>query len=257
MFLNACFLGCDILNDIFNRVCSKCGRIVDLNDFSINEGRPYHDHCLLQTTRTRISQLSDKVARGTANILDGKELQDLLFVEQRMKEDMETASKFRVSNQDRPVFKGNTALGLHSTMNPPAWKKLLARGESLEGTKYHMHKTKSVKTTEPVWQITTDENGHKGVIQIGSKPIDNTQNKMEGSVQNNKLLSDGQAVQTTSLTTTKKEDVDYELERLNINIWRGFELLQKLIPSFESLDIYHRIKQLNFERTTNFEQVVA
>ena len=161
------------MSGIMDRTCARCRRLIDLNELSINEGRPYHDSCLLQITRTRISFLADKMGRKTATVLDAQELQDLLFLETRMKNDIENKTNLKLSDPDKPVFKGNTPLGKHSAMNGPTWKKILAKGGTLEGTKFHMHKVAEppAPTTEPIWEIMTDENGHKGVIQAGTRPI--------------------------------------------------------------------------------------
>lgn len=227
------------------RTCARCGRVIGLNGLSINEGRPYHDHCLLQVTRTRISVLSDKMGRKTATVLDYKELQDLIFLEERMKKDIEIQKNISLSNNDKPIFFGNTPLGKHSAMNSPEWKKLLMKGGSLEGTKYHMPKVPELpaSTTEPVWQITTDENGHKGVIQIGTRPIKASQ-EIESSKDAALILAN----LASTLIQTIQEPVDYETERIQINIWRGFVLLNQLIPDFNTLDLNARIAMLNKER---------
>lgn len=233
------FVWC-VMSDITNRICSTCRRVIDINDLSINEGKPYHDHCLLQNTRSRISFLSDKVGRRTATVLDAEELQDLLYVESRIKKDIETRVELNLINNDRPIFLGNTPLGKHSAMNPPTWKKLLARRQGLEGTKYHMHKVPELPSTtnEPIWKITIDENNHKGVIQIGTQPIQISSNKR-------KELPSGQ---TDALIVQNKDNIDYEAERININIWRGFNLLDALVPNFNLLYLNNMIASLNQER---------
>ncbi len=232
------------MNDITNRICALCRRLIDLNDLSINEGKPFHDHCLLQSTRSRIAFLSDKLGRKTGTVQDYEELQDLLFIETRIKNDIETQKRVNISNNDKPVFFGNTSLGKHSAMNSPEWKKILAKKGSLEGTKFHMHKAPDppIPTTEPIWEITTDENGYKGVIQIGTRPI-KTIPVIEGAKKEALI-----PVQTRSEVILQKPDVDYELERIQINIWRGFELLEKLIPDFNTLDLNAWIAALNEER---------
>ncbi len=178
-------------------------------------------------------------------MLDNEELQDLLFIEERMKKDLQTQKKINLSDNDKPIFFGNSSLGRQSAMNSPTWKKILAKNGSLEGTKFHMHKVEDHKaTTEPIWQITTDENGHKGVMQIGSKPIENikqidtlTKNMLPTGQEQNKLI----IPQNNTL-------VDYDAEWIQINIWRGFALLEKLIPDFNTLDLNARIAAFNEER---------
>ncbi len=233
------------MSSIMERTCARCRRVIDLNDLSINEGRPYHDHCLLQITRTRISVLADKLARRTGTVLDDEELQDLLFVEERMKKDIETQKNINLSNNDKPIFFGNTPLGKHSVMNSPEWKKILAKHGTLEGTKYHMHKAPDppIPTTESIWEITTDENGHKGVIQVGTRPI-----KTVPEIDDVKkdALMPGNSVD--AFVQTIQKSVDYETERIQINIWRGFVLLEKLIPDFNTLDLNARIAALNQAR---------
>jgi len=172
------------MSGVMNRMCAKCRRVIDLNDLSVNDGKSYHEYCLLQNIRSRIAFLSNKMGRKTATVLDGTELQDLLYIEERMKNDIETKKSIKLET-DKPVFFGNTPLAMQTIINPPGWKKIIAKGGSLKGTKYHMHKVSKLPapTTEPIWQITTDENGHKGVIQTGNRPvetiakIDNTKKK--------------------------------------------------------------------------------
>lgn len=234
-----------------NRICARCGRVVDMNDLNVNEGRPYHDHCLLQVTRTRIAFLSDKMGRRTATVLDADELKDLLFIEERMKKDIETSPERKLTNNDKPIFFGNTPFGKHSIMNSPTWKKILAKNGSLEGTKFHMHKVAEhqVPTTEPIWQITTDETGHKGVIQVGSKP-----KKIDIPMDPKKVLITGHD-QTDLIISQKQTPVDYERGRIEIDVWRGFELLDKLIPNSNILDLNARVAAMNRER--NQQNVLA
>ena len=210
-----------------------------MNDLSINEGKPYHDHCLLQNIRSRIAFLSDKMGRRSATVLDAEELQDLLFVETRVKNDIETHTNLKLNN-DKPVFFRNTPFGKHSAMNSPGWKKILAKKGTLEGTKYHMHKTPTPPepTTEPIWQITTDESGHKRVIQIGTRPV-----QILAETKKEELCEE-----QTSLAVQNKDPVDYEAERIKVGVWRGFELLDKLIPNSNILDLNARVAALNRER---------
>ncbi len=220
-----------------------------MNDMSINEGKPYHDHCLLQNTRSRIAFLSDKMTRRTGTVLDAdlaaKELQDLLFVEECMTKDIVAQNKIIFSSNDKPIFFGNTPLGKHSAMNSPNWKKLLAKYGTLKGTKYHFHKVSETPEpiTEPIWEITTDDNGHKGIIQVGTRSI-----KTIPEIDDVKkdALMPGSSVD--ALIQTIQEPFDYETERIEVNIWRGFVLLEKLIPDFNMLDLNARISALNKER---------
>lgn len=235
------------MTDITNRICATCRRIIDINDLSINEGKPYHDHCLLQNTRSRITFLSDKMGRRTATVLDADELKDLLFVEERMKKDIENQKKLKLTNNDKPVFFGNTSLGKYSAMNSPEWKKTLIKHGTLKGTKYHLHKVEELPeiTTEPVWEITTDENGHKGVIQVGIKP---TKSKLKLNCAENDNIVILESVGDNALAKTIQPPVDYEAERIQINIWRGFELLDSLIPDSNILALNAMVAALNLER---------
>ncbi len=233
------------MSSIMNRVCVKCQRTIDMNDLAIEDGKSYHDYCLLQKIRSRMAILSDKLARRTGTVLDNEELQDLLFVEERMKKDIESQKNINLSNNDKHVFFGNTPLGKHSAMNSPEWKKILAKRGTLEGTKYHWHKKADAPklTTEPIWEITTDENGHKGVIQVGTRPI-KTVPEID-DVKKDALMPEKSV---DALIQTTQEPVDYETERIQINIWRGFVLLEKPIPDFNTLDLNAKIAALNEER---------
>jgi hypothetical protein len=234
------------MSDITNRICSLCRRVVDMNDLSINEGKPFHDHCLLQSTRSRITFLSDKMGRKTATVIDAEELNDLLFIEERLKKDLENQTKIKLSDNDKPVFFGNTPLGKQSAMNSPEWKKILAKTGTLEGTKYHKHKTptSSPPTIEPVWQITTDENGHKGIIQIGSRPI-----QVQLEIKNEEISAGQKTISEQSNALIQKDgSVYYEVERIKIDIWRGFVLLDKLLINSNLLDLNARVVALNKER---------
>lgn len=157
------------MGDILSLICCHCRRLILLNDLSISEGRDYHDHCLLQTFRTRISEIDKKIQRGTATILDAKEQGDLIPIEKNIIRDMENPGHDFRMNPDPPIFFGNTPLGLFSVMNPPPWKKL----KSLVGTKYHLHQPEIViQLTEPIFKILTDETGHKYCIQTGSRSVE-------------------------------------------------------------------------------------
>jgi len=146
-----------------------------LNDLTIFEGRDYHDSCYLKTVRTRISELDKKVQRGTATMLDAKELGELHEIQESVKKDMENPSNDWGHLPEKPIFFGQSPLWAQSAMNPPRWRKLLREQGTLEGSKYHLHKkpTLSLPTTEPIFKIITDEFGHRSCIQIGSKEINN------------------------------------------------------------------------------------
>ncbi len=163
------------MTDLITCLCCNCKRLVALNELTIFEGRDYHSSCYLKTVRTRISEIDKKIQRGTATMLDAKELQELTEIERSVKNDIENASPDYGHSSGDPLFFGNTPLGLQSRMNPPPWKRLLHERGTLEGTKYHLHKKvpSLISTTEPIFKIITDEHGHKSCIQIGSKPIEN------------------------------------------------------------------------------------
>ncbi len=163
------------MTDIVSCMCCHCKRIIPLSDLTIFEGRDYHDSCYLKTVRTRISELDKKVQRGTATILDAKELGELHEIQESVKKDMEDPPGDFGHIPDKPIFFGQSPLGLHSAYNIPRWKKLLREKGSLMGTKYHLHKKPelSLPQTEPIFKIITDESGHKSCIQIGSKEINN------------------------------------------------------------------------------------
>ena len=149
--------------------------MIPLSDLTIFEGRDYHDSCYLKTVRTRISEIDKKVQRGTATILDAKELQDLIEIQESVKKDMEFPQGDFGHIPDKPIFFGQSPLGLQSSYNPPRWKKRLREKGTLEGTQYHFHKRPELPAsqTEPVFKIIVDESGHKSCIQIGSKEINN------------------------------------------------------------------------------------
>ncbi len=129
---------------------------------------------MLQVVRSEISILNKKASRGTLTLIDNAELGDLLFLENVIKKDIENRVDFEPKSSV-PVFKGNTKLGLYSAMNPPEWKRLLIHGKSLEGTKYHMHKNNEEENckSKPIFEIMTDEFGHKYCMQIGTSPQEN------------------------------------------------------------------------------------
>ncbi len=188
------------MTDLITCLCCNCKRLVALNELTIFEGRDYHSSCYLKTVRTRISEIDKKIQRGTATMLDAKELQELTEIERSVKNDIENASPDYGHSSDDPLFFGNTPLGLQSRMNPPGWKRILRETGNLAGTKYHLHKKQlpPLSTTEPIFKIITDEHGHKSCIQIGSKPIENL-TKIEGNNKpsfpvehNTKLLTDFQ-----------------------------------------------------------------
>jgi len=149
--------------------------MIPLSDLTIFEGRDYHDSCYLKTVRTRISEIDKKIQRGTATILDAKELEELHEIQESVKKDMENPPGDFGHIPYKPIFFGQTPLGLHSAYNIPRWKRLLRNNGSLVGTKYHLHKKSEppLLQTEPIFKIITDEFGHKSCIQIGSKEINN------------------------------------------------------------------------------------
>lgn len=168
------------MSDIFSCVCARCRRIIPISDLTVFEGRDYHDSCMLQIIRSEISILNKKASRGTLTLIDNNELGDLLFLENVIRKDIENKINFDPKSSV-PVFKGNTQLGLYSAMNPPEWKKLLIHSKSLEGTKYHMHKNIARENCNfnAVFEIMTDEHGHKYCMQVGNSPQDNIP-KIEG-----------------------------------------------------------------------------
>lgn len=113
--------------------------------------------------------------RGTATILDAKELDDLRFLNDVVKKDIENCSgKFDLTGIDRPVFIGDSPRGLHSVMNPS--KRELEKLRELRrlksgGWKELLPSEEKQSTPEPVFKIMTDDNGHKYCLQIGLKPI--------------------------------------------------------------------------------------
>ena len=161
------------MTDLITCLCCNCKRLVPLNELTIFEGRDYHSSCYLKTVRTRISEIDKKIQRGTATMLDAKELQELTEIERSVKSDIENATPDYGYSSDDPLFFGNTPLGLQSAINPPGWKRILRETGTLAGTKYHFHKKQPVipSTTEPIFKIITDEHGHKSCIQISSKHI--------------------------------------------------------------------------------------
>ena len=152
------------MRTIFDCICCRCQRVIKLEDILVFEGRDYHDACYLQVVRTRIAQLDKKAQNGTITLLDNHELGDLLFIEKQVRYGAENKTPF--IGESNPVFFGNTSLGSFCAMNPPAWKRL----KSFDGTKYHMMKsTKTEPEFLPIFDIRTDEIGHKFCVQIGRK----------------------------------------------------------------------------------------
>ncbi len=155
------------MNSNHSFFCCSCRRKVDLCDLTVFEGRDYHDTCYLSSVRSRIAALDTKAHRGTATVLDASELGDLRFIENEVQKDIINKCDFGF-NSTKLVFLGHTALGNFSQMNPPLWKHLLARGGSLDGTKYHLQKmvVASLAYAEN-FKILTDENGHKYCVHVG------------------------------------------------------------------------------------------
>lgn len=159
-------------------MCCKCRRLISLDEFTVADGKDYHDHCYLESVRSRITILDGKVQRGTATILDAKELDDLRFLDDVVKKDIENRSgKFNLTGTDHLVFKSNTPRGLHSVMNPP--KRVLEKLIELRRLKFGGWKEllpseekQPILESEPVFKIMTDDSGHKYCLQIGIKPIE-------------------------------------------------------------------------------------
>lgn len=167
-------------NSIYTRICCRCRRLIDLTELLVDEGRDYHEHCHLEIIRTRITVLDKKVQRGTATILDAKDLDDLRFLEDVGRKDIESGSgKLKLYDVDKPCFKGNTSLGLYSVMSPS--KLELEKLKELKRLSCGGWKELQEKQPEfePVFKIMTGGDGHKYCMQIGTRSIENKK-ELEG-----------------------------------------------------------------------------